>query len=208
MVRTASTMLPLGTPLPSFELRIVEGTGSGLIAELEAKSIKLLNSKMLSPKPVLLMIICAHCPFVKHIEHELTRLDKDYGDLIHILAISSNSLITHPQDSPENLRLQAKNNHWQFPYLWDKDHLIVKALKAACTPDFFLFALDSKQEKILKYRGQLDDSRPGNDVEVNGFDLRNAIDRVLEGKEVDDEQKPSIGCNIKWDPGSEPEWFV
>ena len=138
MVRTISTMLPLGTILPSFELSVVKGTGFN--SDNKLSGLGQVSNTMLKGEPILLMIICAHCPFVKHIEMQLSKLEKDYGDRVQILAIASNSLITHPQDGPENLALQAKQQGWNFPYLLDLDQSLAKALKAACTPDFFLFS--------------------------------------------------------------------
>ncbi len=205
MVRTLSTMMPLGSPLPSFDLPVVKGTGFLRIAHL--RGLDHISNQLLGDKPILLMIICAHCPFVKHVEMELTKLDNDYGDRVYILAISSNSLITHPQDGPENLLLQAKKQGWTFPYLLDLDQTFANSLQAACTPDFFLFSSLMSSSHMLRYRGQLDDSRPGSDLKVTGKDLRSALDAVLEGKGVCQDQKPSIGCNIKWHPGKEPAWF-
>jgi len=204
MSRTSSTMLPLGTVLPSFELDLVQGTN---LSNYYDKDLKSINSKMLLKRPLLLMVICAHCPFVKHIEKGISKLDEDYGEMIQIIAISSNSLITHPQDGPENLAKQANQQGWTFPYLFDSDQGLAKALKAACTPDFFLFCPSPEGEHKLRYRGQLDNSRPGNKIPCTAEDLRCALDLVLEGKVVDFEQKPSIGCNIKWHPGKEPSWF-
>ena len=205
MARTFSTMLPLGTSLPPFELAVVKGTG--LIYETAYKTLDKISSNALEGRPVLLMMICAHCPFVKHIESELTNLDQDYGDRVQMLAIASNSMATHPQDCPENLALQAKTRGWKFPYLLDLDQSFAKALKAACTPDFFLFSHFGDGHQKLRYRGQLDGSSPGNDVPLTGRDLRSALDAVLQGGEVCFDQKPSIGCNIKWHPGKEPSWF-
>lgn len=204
MSRTSSTMLPLGTVLPSFELDLVQGTN---LSNYYDKNLKSINSKMLSKRPLLLMVICAHCPFVKHIEKGISKLDEDYGEMIQIIAISSNSLITHPQDGPENLAQQANDQGWTFPYLFDADQGLAKALQAACTPDFFLFSPSLEGEKQLRYRGQLDNSRPGNEIPVTAGDLRSALDAVLGGELIDFEQKPSIGCNIKWHPGKEPSWF-
>ena len=205
MVRTFSTMLQLGTPLPSFELPVVQGTS--FIRHPQLRGLDQINDKILDDKPILLLIICAHCPFVKHVEMELTKLDEDYGDQVYFLAISSNSLETHPQDGPENLLLQSKEKGWTFPYLLDLDQSFANSLKAACTPDFFLFSSVKQGDQLLRYRGQLDDSRPGNKIPVTGKDLRSALDAVLEGKAVCHDQKPSIGCNIKWHPGKEPSWF-
>ena len=204
MSRTSSTMLPLGTVLPSFELDLVQGTN---LSNYYDKNLTSINSKKLSKRPLLLMVICAHCPFVKHIEKGISKLDEDYGEMIQIIAISSNSLITHPQDGPENLAQQANDQGWTFPYLFDADQGLAKALQAACTPDFFLFSPSLEGEKQLRYRGQLDNSRPGNEIPVTAGDLRSALDAVLAGEPIDFEQKPSIGCNIKWHPGKEPSWF-
>ena len=194
MVLTPSTMLPLGTELPGFHLpRVTGGT---------------VRHDNLDPRPVLLMVICAHCPFVKHVEPELTRLDAAFSDRIQIIGVSSNSLITHPQDGPEQLADQARRNGWGFTYLLDEQQTLAKALHAACTPEFYLFArADSDSPQTLRYRGQLDGSRPGNDVPLNGQDLRAALDAVLSGAEVSGEQIASVGCNVKWNPGQEPSWF-
>ena len=205
MVKTSSTMLSLGTPLPLLDLPVIKGTD--LRSDLYFTELDRINNSTLLKRPVLIMIICAHCPFVKHIEFEISKIDQDYGSQIQILAISSNSLETHPQDSPENLSAQARDNGWTFPYLFDQDQAFAKALQAACTPDFFLFDFSNERKHFLKYRGQLDASRPGNDIPVNGSDLRKAIETLLSGKPLLDDQKPSIGCNIKWHPGKEPNWF-
>ena len=192
MVRTESTMLPLGTAAPAFTL---EDVVSG-----EAISLATFAGK----KGLLVMFICQHCPFVKHIEDELGRIGQDYlPQGVGILAISANSIETHPQDDPENMRQQVKRAGFNFPYAYDATQSVAKNYTAACTPDFFLFDRDFK----LAYRGQLDDSRPGNDKPVTGTDLRAALDRVIAGETVPNEQKPSIGCNIKWTPGREPAYF-
>ena len=192
MVRTASTMLSLGTPAPDFALSDV--------ASGEALSL----SNFADKKGLLVMFICQHCPFVLHVESELTQLGQDYVPQgLGILAISANSVETHPQDSPEKLREQVKRASFNFPYAYDETQAVAKSYTAACTPDFFLFDQDRK----LVYRGQLDDSRPGNDKPVTGADLRAAIDKVIAGKPVPEDQKPSIGCNIKWSPGKEPSYF-
>ncbi len=198
-------MLPLGTPLPTFELAIVPGTN--LRGDAQLRTLDFFSDKLLLGKPLLVMVICAHCPFVKHLEEAIAALDKDYGNLVQILAIASNSLITHPQDGPENLAKQAEQHGWRFPYLLDLDQNFAKALRAACTPDFFLFSQIGEGEYQLRYRGQFDSSRPGNDLAINGGDLRTALNAVLLGETVLIDQKPSIGCNIKWHPGNEPPWF-
>ena len=198
MVLTPSTMLPLASGLPPFHLQVAEGTGrTGNV-----------DSTSLPHRPVLLMLLCSHCPFVKHIEAELSRLDHDYSDRVTLLAVASNSWRTHPQDGPEALAAQAGRHGWSFPYLLDQEQSLAKALRAACTPEFYLFAPDpSTGAQTLRYRGQLDGSRPGNGQPVTGADLRAALDAVLSGIAVNPQQRPSIGCNIKWHPGQEPQWF-
>ena len=193
MALTPSTMLALGTALPSFDLPQVTGGR--------------LNSKDLAQQPVLLMVLCAHCPFVKHVEPELTRLGDDFGDRVQLIGLSSNSLITHPQDGPEQMTDQAQRHGWRFPYLLDEQQSLARDLRAACTPEFYLFAPETNSLQTLRYRGQLDDSRPGNDRPLNGHDLRAALDAVLRGHPVNPDQKASVGCNVKWNPGQEPEWF-
>ncbi len=205
MVRTNSTMLPLETTLPPFDLEVVAGSNLRLNSGL--MGLKRITHQSLLSKPVLLMVLCAHCPFVKHIEQGLSSLDQDYGETVQLIAVASNSLITHPEDGPEHLASQLLHNGWRFPYLLDSDQDLAKALKAACTPDFFLFAPNGDGQQHLKYRGQLDESRPGNDIAVSGKELRAALNAVINGQTVSSEQVPSIGCNIKWHPGKEPSWF-
>lgn len=189
MAATASTMLPLGTKAPDFSLPDVV-TGRKV-------SLKSFDGK----KALLVMFICRHCPYVKHIERELARLGKDYADKdAGIAAISSNDADNYPDDSPASLKQQAQEHDFTFPYLFDESQAAAKAYTAACTPDFFLFDAYRK----LVYRGQLDDSRPGSGVPVTGKDLRAALDAVLAGKPVPSTQKPSLGCNIKWKAGNEP----
>ena len=200
MVLTASTMLPLDTVLPSFELPLIVGTGPH-------KSLQRISNSMLRSKPLLIMVICAHCPFVKHIEQGISLLDLDYLERVYFLAVSSNSLMTHPMDAPKHLLLQATMNRWRFPYVIDHDQSFAKKLKAACTPEFFLFAPSNNGSQKLRYRGQFDESRPTNQIPVSGKDLRFALNAVLRNQEVPFDQKPSIGCNIKWNPGNEPSWF-
>ena len=193
MALTPSTMLALGTTLPSFDLPQVSGNR--------------LNSRSLDQRPILLMVICAHCPFVKHVEPELTRLDRDFSDHVQLIGVSSNSLITHPQDGPEQLADQARRHGWNFPYLFDEQQSLARDLRAACTPEFYLFSAEADGRQTLRYRGQLDGSRPGNSQPLNGQDLRAALDAVLSGSPVNPEQTASVGCNVKWNPGQEPEWF-
>ncbi|PNW53536.1 UNVERIFIED_CONTAM: alkyl hydroperoxide reductase [Euhalothece sp. KZN 001] len=192
MVETASTMLDLGTKAPNFQL---PDTVSGETISLETFADK---------KGLLVMFICQHCPFVKHIKSELARIGKDYVEKgLGVVAISSNSVETHPDDAPENLKAMAEEEGFNFPFCYDETQEVAKAYTAACTPDFFLFDRD----RSLVYRGQLDDSSPGNDEPVNGKDLRAAIENVLADQPVNPKQQPSIGCNIKWTPGNEPPYF-
>ena len=205
MVRTASTMLPLGTKLPEFELEMVSGLN--LSSNDPLRGLSHIRSIDLIKRPLFLMVICAHCPFVKHVESGITNLFNSFGDDVQFLAISSNSLITHPQDSPSLLASQANKLGWKFPYLFDSDQKLAKALRAACTPDFYIFWPSVDGNLKLRYRGQMDGSRPGNDIPVSGEDIRSSINSLLRGEDISVEQKPSIGCNIKWHPGMEPEWF-
>ena len=205
MVRTASTMLPLGTKLPDFELEIVSGLN--LSHNDPLKGLSHIKSFDLTKRPLFLMVICAHCPFVKHVESGITNLFNSFSDDVQFLAISSNSLITHPQDSPEHLASQANRLGWKFPYLHDSDQNFAKALKAACTPDFYVFWPSPDGDLKLQYRGQMDGSRPGNNIPVSGEDIRRTFNSLLNGEDVSGDQNPSIGCNIKWHPGMEPQWF-
>ncbi len=183
MAQTASTMLALGTIAPDFALTDVTS----------GKAIH--RDDFRGKKALLVMFICAHCPFVKHIETELAKLGKGYaGQSLGIVAISSNDVNTHPADSPTGLLKQADTLGFVFPYLYDETQSVAHAYDAACTPDFYLFDADFR----LVYRGQFDASRPGNGVPVTGKDLRAAIDTALAGKPVPTDQSPSIGCNIKW----------
>lgn len=148
--------------------------------------------------------MCRHCPYVQHVKGELARIGKDYQDKnIAIVAISSNDAAEYPDDAPESLKEFAKVEGFTFPILFDESQEVAKAYTAACTPDFFLFDTDNK----LVYRGQLDDSRPGTDIPVTGKDLRTALDAVLADQPVDPNQRPSVGCNIKWRPGTKPSYF-
>ncbi|MFL6352918.1 MAG: thioredoxin family protein [Bryobacteraceae bacterium] len=183
MARTESTMLALGTPAPAFRLPDVV---SGKTVTLDDFADK---------KALLVMFICRHCPFVKHVQSELARLGKDFASQsLGIVAISSNDADAYPDDSPGRLREMAVKLGFNFPLCYDESQEVAKAYSAACTPDFFLF--DDKRR--LAYRGQLDDSRPGNGKAVTGRDLRTAIDALLNGRSVNPDQTPSIGCNIKW----------
>lgn len=191
MARTPSTMLELGTRAPGFTLPDTDGGTVSLDDHAGAPAL-------------LVMFLCNHCPFVKHVRDELARLGRDYAKKgAAIVAISSNDPEAYPADSPERMREEKRDAGYEFPYLFDGTQQVAAAYRAACTPDFFLFDADRR----LVYRGQLDDSRPGNDVPVTGRDLRAALDAVLEGRPVPAEQKPSLGCNIKWRPGNEPAWW-
>ena len=181
-------MLPLGTSLPSVELEQVWGP--------QGEQRAAWSSAALQPQPVLVLFLCAHYPFVKHIEPELSRLERDYGSRVQIVAIASNSTLTHQQDGPLGLQEQARHNGWSFPYLFDASQAVARAFQAACMPDLYLF----DHQHHLVYRGQLDASRPGNDQPLNGRDLRTAIEALLAGAPISSEQQPSIGCNIKWHP--------
>jgi peroxiredoxin len=189
MAATASTMLELGTKAPDFHLLDVV---SGQTMALESFRDK---------KALLVMFICRHCPYVQHVKRELARLGREYSSKkLGILAISSNDAETFPDDAPEQLRQMAAEEGFNFPFCYDETQEVAKSYAAACTPDFFLFDHD----RSLVYRGQLDESRPGNGQPVTGRDLRAALDAVLEGRPVNPEQKASVGCNIKWKQGNEP----
>ncbi|MGW8248945.1 MAG: thioredoxin family protein [Acidiferrobacterales bacterium] len=191
MSLTPSTMLNLGTEAPDFNLPDTEGQDRSL-------------SEFTDSKGLLVIFMCNHCPYVKHIQHALAKLADEYMDKgIAVVGISSNSVESHPQDGPDAMREEAARVGYHFPYLYDETQEVAKAYRAACTPDLFLF--DASQK--LVYRGQFDASRPGNKLPVTGEDLRAALDALLEGKPPLAEQKASIGCNIKWKPGNEPEYY-
>ncbi|SBO43743.1 thioredoxin family protein [Cyanobium sp. NIES-981] len=206
MALTPSTMLPLGTALPFEAISAALAAGS-----LRQVSGDPLQSEALGRDPLLVLFLCAHCPFVKHVEPEITRLQHDFAGpgarpRLQILAISSNSVQTHPQDGPEGLRAQAECHGWRFPYLFDAEQRIARVFRAACTPDPYLFAPGADGVPRLVYRGQLDASRPGNGVPLDGADLRSALAALAASRLPDPAQQPAIGCNIKWHPGAEPEW--
>jgi peroxiredoxin len=187
----ASVMLRLGTPAPPFALRDVV---SGQIFSLDSFTSK---------AALLVMFICRHCPYVEHVQQEIAKIGQDYTDTrLGIIGISSNDPAHYPDDAPEQLKELAQRLHFRFPFCFDETQEVAKLYKAACTPDFYLF----DRERRLVYRGQLDDSRPGNNKPVTGRDLRAAIDAVLAGKPVASNQKPSIGCSIKWKPGNAPAY--
>ncbi|MCC9607657.1 thioredoxin family protein [Blastopirellula sp. JC732] len=191
MVKTASTMLPLGTQAPDFSLINVDG-----------KTVSLAD---FAGAPALVVIfMCNHCPFVKHLADDLAAFGQEYqAKGAAVVAISPNDVSNYPADSPEKMVAEAEERGYTFPYLYDETQAVAKAYKAACTPDFYVFDKDQK----LAYRGQFDPSRPGNEVPVTGEDLRKAVDVVLAGDTPSDDQAPSIGCNIKWIPGAEPDYF-
>jgi thiol-disulfide isomerase/thioredoxin len=187
-----STMLALGTPLPAFDLP-------------DAASGKIVGSQSLTAgKGTLVMFLCNHCPYVKHVRAEVVRLAHEALDKgISVVAINSNSTQTHPEDGPDAMGELANSEHWRFPFLFDESQAVAQAFRAACTPEFFLF--DGSQK--LVYRGQMDDSRPSNGKPVTGKELRAAIDALLTGKPPVAEQRASVGCGIKWHPGREPAYL-
>ena len=198
MAQTPSTMLALGTPAPDFALTDTDGSTVSL--------------GDYTGKPLLVMFICNHCPFVIHVAPELARLAADYGDQVGIVAVQSNDVANYPADAPDKMAEEKNKRGYTFPYLYDADQSVAKAYTAACTPDFFLFDAEHK----LAYRGQLDSTRPyrissGNyddrNGAANGEDMRAALDALLAGKPMPEQQWPSIGCNIKWIAGNEPAYF-
>jgi len=190
MALTASTMLELGTKAPDFSLPDPEGNPVSLSDFDDAKAL-------------LVVFMANHCPFVKHILDAFIKLVKEYQPKgVAVVGISSNDVDSYPDDRPEMMGKLAREKGFTFPYLYDETQDVAKRYHAACTPDFFLF----DEERRLVYRGQMDDSRPGSNVPVTGADLRAALDAVLEGRPVPERQRPSMGCNIKWKPGNEPEY--
>jgi peroxiredoxin len=184
-------MLPLGSQAPAFSLPNVDGNSVAL--------------ESFAGKPVLVVFMCNHCPFVIHIRDQFVKFAKEYqAKGLAVVGINSNDVLTHPDDSFERMKEDAKKYGYTFPYLFDESQAVAKAYHAACTPDFFLF---DKQHKLV-YRGQFDDSRPQSGIPVTGADMRAACDAVLAGKPVSSQQMPSIGCNIKWKPGNEPKYFT
>lgn len=191
MVRTASTMLPLGTTAPDFSLPDYDG-----------KTVSL--SDFQGRKALLVVFMCNHCPFVKHVAPELAKMTDEYQRLgVGVVGISSNDIANHPDDAPDKMKVEAAQQGYHFPYLYDADQRVATAYRAACTPDFYVFDADFK----LVYRGQMDDTRPKQGTVPTGRDLRAALDALLAGKEIPQPQRPSIGCNIKWKTGAEPGYF-
>lgn len=191
MVVTPSTMLPLGTLAPDFSLPDSGGKTSALRDFADAPAL-------------LVIFMCNHCPYVKHIRTELARLSRAYQERgVAVVGINSNDVKKYPDDSPAKMAQEVELAGYTFPYLFDETQEVAKAYRAACTPDFYLF---DGQRKLV-YRGQMDDSRPGNNIPVTGKDLRAAMDALLAGQDAAVEQKPSAGCNIKWKKGNEPDYF-
>lgn len=187
-----STMLDLGTEAPDFTLPDIYGG-------------KISFSDFKNTKAVLVMFVCNHCPYVQHVRDEVINLTKEYQNKdVAVIGINSNDFREYPDDSPEKMREDSEKYGYTFPYLFDATQEVARKFHASCTPDFFLFDMNHK----LVYRGQMDDSRPGNGKPVTGADLRKALDAILEGKRAPGLQKPSIGCNIKWRKGREPEYYV
>ncbi len=191
MVKTASTMLPLGSPAPEFSLPDTNGRLVSLGEFAEAPAL-------------LIVFMCNHCPYVKHVAAGLATLAKEYQRKgVAVVGINSNNAEAYPDDSPARMAAEVTARGYTFPYLYDESQEVAKEYQAACTPDFFVF----DRERKLFYRGQMDSSRPGNNVPVTGEDLRGALDAVLAGQPLPERQTPSIGCNIKWKPGNEPDYF-
>ncbi len=191
MARTPSTMLPLGTPAPDFSLPNIDGRTLSLSDFAEAPAL-------------VVAFICNHCPFVKHLAGDLASFGREIGSRgVAMVAISSNDAQNYPDDAPEKMKQEAEARGYPFPYLYDANQAAAKAYRAACTPDFYLFDAERK----LVYRGQFDNSRPESGIPITGRDLRAAVDAVLAGEPPLAEQHPSIGCNIKWIPGNEPDYF-
>ncbi|MEZ6057429.1 MAG: thioredoxin family protein [Planctomycetaceae bacterium] len=192
MVMTASTMMPLGTAAPDFSL----------INTVDGSTVSLADCA--GTKGLLVIFLCNHCPFVIHLREALAKFAAEYqAKGLTIVGISANDVGSHPQDGPDQMKLEHSHAGYTFPYLYDESQEVAKAYGAACTPDFFLFDRDRK----LVYRGQFDDSRPKSGLPVTGVDLRAACDALLAGGPIISAQKPSIGCNIKWRPGNEPDYF-
>ena len=184
-------MLPLGTGAPDFKL---PDTNGKIVSPADFKD----------KSALLVLFICNHCPYVKHIRTGLAQLARDFLPRgVAIVGINSNDVENYPEDSPVKMKEEVKSAGYRFPYLYDESQAVAKAYRAACTPDLYLFDRNQK----LVYRGQFDDSRPGNGIPVTGKDLRTALDAVLAGKPVSPSQKASVGCNIKWKSGNEPDYF-
>jgi peroxiredoxin len=191
MVATNSTMLPLGSKAPAFRLPDAHGKPVSLEDFPDALA-------------VVIVFMCNHCPYVKHVRSGLAQLARDYLTRgVAVFGINSNDVMNYPADSPDRMAEEAKAAGYTFPYLYDESQAVAKAYRAACTPDFYVF----DRNRALVYRGQFDDSRPANGLPANGKDIRSALDAVLSGKPISPHQKPSIGCNIKWKAGNQPDYF-
>ena len=192
MTLTPSTMLALGTPAPDFALPDITG-----------RKVSLRNAAD-NAQATVIVFMCNHCPYVKHLKTELSRFARTYQARgVTIIGINSNDVATHPEDGSAQMARDSETFGYVFPYLFDADQSVAKAYHAACTPDFYVFDVNL----VLAYRGQFDDSRPGNNKTVNGSDLSAAVDALLYQRPIPSEQTPSIGCNIKWRPGNEPDYF-
>lgn len=195
MVRTVSTMLDLGVPAPGFTLPNTNPGAGGETVSLE---------DFKDARGLLVVFMCNHCPYVIHIRDEFVKFAREYQQKgLAVVAISANDVTTHPDDGPEQMAAEAIKHGYTFPYLYDESQEVAKAYRAACTPDFFLFDGNGR----LYYRGQFDDSRPKSGLPVTGRDLRAAVDALLAGEPAPAEQKPGMGCNIKWKEGQEPDYF-
>lgn len=193
MALTPSTMLPLGSKAPDFSLPDPSDGRTWILDDVY-------RGKQMA----LVIFLCNHCPYVKHVRHELAKLAREYGERgVGVVGISANDVVSHPDDRPELMAREKAEVGYSFPYLYDETQQVAQAYQAACTPDFYVFDRD----RALVYRGQLDESRPGNGVSVTGKDLRAALDAALAGRPVPSQQRPSLGCNIKWKPGNEPSYF-
>ncbi len=191
MSLTPSTMLPIGTKAPDFILPDPTGKQIALSDFSEAPA-------------TFIIFMCNHCPYVKHLQKQLTEIAREFQDKgVAVIAINSNDTENYTDDSPKEMAKEIKKFDYTFPYLFDETQEIAKAYRAACTPDFYVFDGDQK----LAYRGQFDASRPGNSLPINGADIKNALNSILNGEPVSTDQKPSIGCSIKWRPGNAPEYF-
>lgn len=191
MARTPSTMLDLGTPAPAFSLP-------------EPVSGRTVSLEDFEGKPLLVVFMCNHCPYVKNLAPALADFAREYQSRgLMVVGINSNDADSHPDDSPEKMAQEARMRDYVFPYLYDETQAVARAYRAACTPDFFLFDAGHR----LVYRGQFDDSRPGNGIAPSGKDLRRAADKLLAGEAIGENQLPSLGCNIKWKPGNEPDYY-
>ncbi len=189
MAETASTMHDLGTEAPDFSLSDTDGV--------------IVNRRDFAQRPLLVMFLSNHCPYVKHVRPVIAAVGDDYADSVAVVAIMSNDVDCYPDDHPDRMAEEKAAHGYGFPYLYDESQEVAKAYRAACTPDIYVFDADHR----LVYRGQLDDARPSNGVDPTGRDLRDALDAVLAGDAPSVEQRPSLGCNIKWKPGNEPDYF-